>query len=340
VTLAELPRQGPGSAQGGVVDRSDVEWRRRVMIFGDSIRSDFENPLATTWRALMRSLTRSGHEVVFIEPRRSESLTRLLRHRGSAPLRQFSEVYPDLQYRTFDLPHGRELSIWLARELALVDCVVVLDNATEKLKAFIMAHDEPRLLRVQPSGTDQFMTSIGKPLLLGPAIDLPRSQPRVLMPADMLRVAVLAWDAELASLATQAWHRVATINPKVRRFSLGSLSLDGWVPITELDLASVLAEIDIAVVIAGLHPAGPAMAVRSLLPLSFGVQSVTIVANLHEPRNHLPVPVVVLDGIARSIAELTQASWPDMSPWSADTQASALIAAIDQSQAVLRADRA
>lgn len=309
------------------------------MVFGESIRSDLDNPLATTWRALMRSLTRAGHEVVFIEPRRSEILSRLLRHRGSAPLRQFAQVYSDLQYRTLDLPRGRELSLWLARELALVDAVVVLDNASDEIKATIRAHDEPRLLGVQPSETGAFVTSAGDSLILGPAVDPNVAAMHTLRRADPPGVAVLAWDAELASLATQAWHRVALTHPATRRLSLGSLSLDGWQPVTEFDLASVLIEIDVAVVIAGLHPAGPALSVRSLLPWSFGVRTITVAANHVEPEAELPGPVVMLDGLTETMAAQADAAWPDLSRWSADTQAASLISAIDRSQAAFRTAR-
>ena len=329
----------PTPAFGGTVERGDVEWRRRVMVFGESIRSDMDNPLATSWRAIMRSLTRTGHEVVFIEPRRSDSLTHLLRHRGSAPLRQFADVYPELQYRTLDLPRSGELSLWLARELALVDAVVVLGNASDEITALIADYDEPRLVRVQSTSSGEFVTSNGHPIQLGPAIDLRGSSPRAIEDPKKPRLAVLAWDAERAGLATQVWHRVETIDAGATRSSLGSLALDGWRAVTELDLPTALVEIDIAIVIAGIHPAGPALSVRSLLPWSIGVRTITVAAHVDGSSESLPGPVATLDTLAEQVWTLTRADWPDLSPWSADDHAATLVAAIDRSRVALREDR-
>ena len=329
------------SAVDGMVERNDVTWRRRLMAFGESIRSDMDNPLATSWRAIMRALTRAGHEVVFIEPRRSDSLTHLLRHRGSAPLRRFAEVYPDLQYRTLDLPRGRELSLWLARELALLDAVVVLDNASEETRSLIAAYDEPRLVRFLSSVSGEPVTGSGDRLDLDfdPAIDIQGTDPGPIGTPERPRLAVLAWDAEQASLATQVWHIAERIDAGATRLSLGSLSLDGWQPVTELDLAAALARIDVAVVIAGLHPAGPARSVRSLLPWSFGVRAVTVAMHVEGSGESLAGPVVTLDELPEQVGNLAWADWPDLSRWSADDRAARLVAAIDRSRAAQRADR-
>lgn len=324
---------------GGIAERVDVEWRRRLMIFGESIRSDMDNPSATSWRAIMRALTRAGHEVVFIEPRRSDSLTHLLRHRGSAPLRQFAEVYADLQYRTLDLPRGRELSLWLARELALVDAVVVLDNASDEIRTLVKEFEEPRLVRFQSTAPGVLITDDDLPIEFGPAIDVTGINPASVADLDHPRLAVLAWDAEQASLATQAWHVFAGIGTDVARYSLGSLSLDGWHAITELDLPATLTDIDIAVVIAGLHPAGPALSVRSLLPWSFGVRTVTVAAHIDGTVESLPGAVVALESLPAQIAATGRAEWPDLSRWSADAHAAHLVAEIDRRRAALRADR-
>ncbi len=329
----------PEAPGDGTIERSDVEWRRRLMVFGDSIRSDFDNPLATSWRAIMRALTRAGHEVVFIEPRRSESLTRLLRHRGSAPLRQFAQHYPDLQYRTLELPRGRELSIWLARELALVDAVVVLDNASDEIRSLITAYDEPRLLRIEQSVSGYIASGLPDPLDLGPAIDITDVHSRQSIRSDPSRLAVLAWDAEQSSLATQVWHAAMTIVPNASRSSLGSMALDGWVRITELDLGSTLREVDLALVVATQHPTGPASSVRSLLPWSFGIPALTVASHPGEVSGQLPGPVVAVDDLVQPIEHLVGLPWPDLSRWSADRQAAGLIAAINRSRDALRAER-
>ena len=324
-----------GSGDGNV-ERSDVEWRRCLMIFGDSIRSDLDNPLATSWRAIMRALTRRGHEVVFIEPRRGESLTRLLRQRGSAPLRQFAEQYPDLQYRTLDLPRDRELSIWLARELALVDTVVVLDNASQEIRTRIAAYDEPRLLRIVQSADGYVASGRSDPLDLGPAIDTSAVPSPQRNAGNPTRLAVLAWDAEQSSLATQVWHAAMTVDPNASRLSLGSIELDGWRPITEMDLASALRDIDLALVIATQHPAGVTSTVRSLLPWFLGVPALTVASHLDEVANELPRAIIVVEDLLRAIERSGRLPWPDLSRWSADRQAAGLIAAIDRSRAALR----
>ncbi len=320
-------------------ERSDIEWRRRLIIFGDSIRSDFDNPLATSWRAIMRALTRGGHEAVFIEPRRGESLTRLLRHRGSAPLRQFAEQYPDLQYRTLDLPRGRELSIWLARELALVDAVVVLDNAAEAIRTQIAAYDEPRLLRIMQSADGYVASGRSDPVDLGPAIDTSAVPARQRNAGNPIWLAVLAWDAEQSSLATQVWHAAMTIDPNASRLSLGSIELDGWTPITEMDLASTLRDIDLALVIATQHPAGLASTARSLLPWSLGVPALTIASHPVEVAGQLPRPVIVVGDLSQAIERSGSLPWPNLSRWSADRQAAGLIAMIDRGRAALRTQR-
>ena len=329
----------PETADGATVERVDVAWRRRLMVFGESIRSDMDNPQATTWRSIMRSLTRSGHEVVFIEPRRSDSLTQLLRHRGSAPLRQFGEVYPDLQYRTLDLPRGRELSLWLARELALVDAVVVLDNASSEIKALVAAYDEPRLVRFQSVGPDRPVDEDGDFSAAGPAIDIHAVDPHPIADPNRPRLAVLAWDAEQASLATQVWHSVRTLDAGATQLSLGSLALDGWQPITALDLPTALSRTDLAVVIARTHPADRDLDVRSLQPWSLGVRTMTVATGIEAFRNSLPGSVVSIDAFPDGIRELARAGWPDLTPWSADRRAAQLLAAIDRRRAALRVER-
>src|SRR3954447_21704252 len=95
----------------------------RFVFFGRSIVSDWENPAAATSRAILRALNDLGHETRFLEQRANQPTIDLLRARGSAPLRAFAEDYPDIVYRTYELPMGVERTVWLARELADVDAV-------------------------------------------------------------------------------------------------------------------------------------------------------------------------------------------------------------------------
>src|SRR5262245_55221408 len=105
----------------------------RFVFFGRSIVSDWENPAAEISRALLRALNELGHETRFLEERGNQPTVALLRARGSAPLREFSEEFPDIVYRTYELPTGTERTIWIARELADVDAAVALSDAPPEL---------------------------------------------------------------------------------------------------------------------------------------------------------------------------------------------------------------
>ncbi len=337
--------QGPGT---GITEREDVAWRRRLLVFGESIRSDFGNPGALTWRALMRSLGRAGHEVVFIEPRRSESLTSLLRHRGSAPLRQFAERFPDIQYRTLELPRGKELAIWLARELALIDAVIVLGDASSEIGTAIDAYAEPGLIRFRadssdgasrpPAGTSIRIVPVGGStgdpggdvLPIGPATTLPVSANRTGVPGRA-RVAILAWDAASAELAERTRVTVQDAYRDAPTYSLGTLTLPGWRPVTSLDIDDVLDGVDVALVVADPDVSSTGVVARSLLPWSRGVRAITIVNSDATHPVGLPGATVAVDQVvgyltsdARTTAE------PDLSPWSADAQAARIIATLDR----------
>ncbi|GIW04893.1 MAG: hypothetical protein KatS3mg059_1513 [Thermomicrobiales bacterium] len=100
----------------------------RLAMFGTSVVSDYGNPAATTIRAIMRALVARGHEVIFLEERRNRPTLALLRDRGASALRAFSAHAPDVRYRTYELPTGVELTLWLSRELATVDAVILLEG--------------------------------------------------------------------------------------------------------------------------------------------------------------------------------------------------------------------
>src|SRR5262245_56829189 len=78
----------------------------RIVFFGRSIVSDWENPPAATSRALLRALNELGHETRFLEQRSNQPTIDLLRARGSRPLREFAADFPDIVYRTYELPTG------------------------------------------------------------------------------------------------------------------------------------------------------------------------------------------------------------------------------------------
>ena len=137
----------------------------RLVIFGESIVSDWDNPAATSWRALLRTLSAAGHDAVFLERRRNDAVVDLLRARGGDAMRAFGRAYPDVLNRTYDLPRGAERSVWFGREVSTADVAIVLDDAPAEIFEEIVAYDTPRLVKALartekavtvPIGEDRF----------------------------------------------------------------------------------------------------------------------------------------------------------------------------------------
>ena len=120
----------------------------RFVFFGHSIVSDWRNPTAKSSRALLRAINQLGHETRFLEERGNRATVELLRARGSAPLREFAGDFPDIVYRTYELPKGLERTVWLAREIGDVDVVVALNDAPLELLDELAHVPLPRLVRV------------------------------------------------------------------------------------------------------------------------------------------------------------------------------------------------
>lgn len=97
----------------------------RIAYFAHSLRSDWNNGNAHFLRGLIRALGAMGHEVVVFEPRTEWSLENLLSEPfGKDSLKQFAEVYPELQiseYETASVAYG---NAW-REALEGVDIVVV-----------------------------------------------------------------------------------------------------------------------------------------------------------------------------------------------------------------------
>jgi hypothetical protein len=128
----------------------------RFVFFGRSIVSDWENPAAITSRAILRALNDLGHETRFLEERGNQPTVDLLNARGSAPLRAFAKEYPDIVYRTYELPRGAERTLWVARELGDVDAVVALNDAPAEVLDELSRVPLPRLVRIiAMTGDDQ-----------------------------------------------------------------------------------------------------------------------------------------------------------------------------------------
>jgi hypothetical protein len=120
----------------------------RFVFFGHSIVSDWNNPAAHQSRALLLALNKLGHETRFLEERGNKATVGLLQEQGSAPLRDFNRDFPDIIYRTYELPRGLERTVWLAREIGDVDVAVALDDAPGELLDELARVPLPRLVRV------------------------------------------------------------------------------------------------------------------------------------------------------------------------------------------------
>lgn len=145
----------------------------RIVWFGESIVSDWRNPVATTMRAVLRALTQTGHDVTFHEQRHNEPMVEALRLRGSSMYRAFQLAYPDIRYRTYDMPkRNSERTVWLARETAIAEAVIVQDNAPPGILEWLDRFDTPSIVTVlQRTGAQQREAEPAVDLILSPIPD-------------------------------------------------------------------------------------------------------------------------------------------------------------------------
>ena len=265
------------------MDRSELNGREelsefeplRFLIFGASIVSDWGNPMATTSRAVARALTALGHEVVFLEQRRNAPTVGLLEHRGYGPVRDFTKRYPDVRYRTYDIPPPREQSVWLGREATTSDVMIVLADAPAEVKDGLEALDLPFVLSLienLPASTSERLLLTGMHASeigaeFGPAVirgaesgSLPRSH----------RVLLVAYDD--APLARETAMALEAFAPRLAL--AGQADLADWLFVPELALPDLYRDADV-VVVAGAGRERGSLA-RFLLPASLGAQVVAV----------------------------------------------------------------
>ena len=121
----------------------------RIVWFGESVVSDWSNPVATTTRAVMRALGQAGHDVIFHEQRNNAAMLGAMKERGSAMYRAFQSVYPDLRYRTYDLPRtSPERTVWLARETAIAEALIVQDSAPAEVIEWLNRFSAPSIVTI------------------------------------------------------------------------------------------------------------------------------------------------------------------------------------------------
>ena len=242
------------------------------MVFGKSIVSDWGNPAATSWRALLRALTAAGHDAVFLERRKNEAVVDLLRARGGEAMRAFGRAYPDVLNRTYDLPRGAERSVWFGREVSTADAAIVLDDAPAEIFEEIVAYDTPRLVKVlartehpsaAPIAEDRFDLILGEGTF--PAVEVRAG----LTAAERSGVLVVAYEDE--ALANRVAERLSPLRPDL--ITPGRLP-EPWRYVPESQMPALYATANVTVIVGGPPEAG--IDVRALLPAASGSPTIEV----------------------------------------------------------------
>ena len=72
-----------------------------------------------------------------------------MKARGSAMYRAFQSVYPDIRYRTYDLPRtSPERTVWLARETAIAEALIVQDSAPDEVIDWLNRFAAPSIVTI------------------------------------------------------------------------------------------------------------------------------------------------------------------------------------------------
>lgn len=250
----------------------DFEVAPRFVFLGESIVSDWRNPLATTARAVMRALGALGFEATFLEPRRNRATVGMLSQRGASPVRAFNSMWTDLQYRTIDMPARHEVGPWSGQFAATSGVVAVLEGMPELIARGLGEFDG--------AGVDIVFE---RPELEG---DWGRTVlHRIGRPEESIgfRPAVLPmeWNEQRSGMALVAYddadlaREVAGRIPGARRIVSGSADLPDWEFIPEIELPSLYGAVErVLVVDDGERPIAPA---RVWLPRANGAAAWGIV---------------------------------------------------------------
>jgi hypothetical protein len=215
------------------MDETDLEVAPRIVVLGDSIVSDWRNPLATTARAVLRALGDLGYEATYLEPRRNSPTVGLLSQRGAGPVLGFNALRSDLQYRTVDLPARHEVSVWIGQFAATTGIIIALEGTSEMI--------ERGLAEFEPEGIEIF---VERPEFEG---NWGRTRlQRLDRPEESVgfRPAVLpeTWERPRAGTLLVAYddpelaRAVADRVPDARRIVSGSADLPDWEFIPEIEL--------------------------------------------------------------------------------------------------------
>jgi hypothetical protein len=286
----------------------------RFAIFGTSVVSDYGNPLATTVRAIMRALMARGHEVTFLEERRNQPTLALLRDRGAAPLRAFATHAPDLRYRTYQLLAGAELTLWLSRELATVDAVILLEGTPPPICALLSGRPARHLVRIAQmtaQGTllpdpDLVIAPVGSnsdrlAVPFGPAV-LPVPDPA----ANRAGVVLVSYDDDHAAVYARAALSQETV--PLTLAAAGLAHPPNWPFVPEVEIQAHYRASRLAVVIGA--GASPYAAARALLPLAAGCQVVAVGEIAAIPQLHGVITSVAPARLAEAVSALLAADPP------------------------------
>jgi len=259
-----------------------------IVIFSASIVSDWQNPAATTVRAVMRALIAEGHEVVHLEERRNQPTVDLLRARGSVGLRDFTERYAELPYRTYEMPSGLERTVWFVRQVSTADAVIILDGTPHGVVELAAQLPSRHLTWVRWSSDPDRDTSwasislvpmagdaeppedtdgqSSRTTFLGPAVErlTPTSE------TERSGILLVAYDDVEIAEAT----RQVLADRHLTCLSAGSVSGDRWQPVSEVALPDHYQGALLTVIVES--SANEFAAARTCLPIASGCQTITI----------------------------------------------------------------
>jgi hypothetical protein len=123
--------------------------RMRWLWLGGSIVSDRANSQVGLYRHLIRALTKQGQDITYLEPADHPAFVEALKREGSGFYRAFLLEFPDIRYRRYDMPRSHERDVWLGREAALVDVVVIESGAPSEVLEWLERVPERSFITVK-----------------------------------------------------------------------------------------------------------------------------------------------------------------------------------------------
>jgi hypothetical protein len=280
----------------------------RFVIFCESIVSDWDNPAATSTRALARALQTDGHDVVVYEERLNRPVRALLKARGSSALRSFATKYADIHYRTYVLPSGTERMVWIVQQMATADAVIVQSGAPPSLIETLGKLDVSRLVRIawdagenptDQQWADETMVASLAPRRTGKTLFGPMVEPANDR-TDSARhgVAIVAYGDEELARKVRSTSELFDLD----YLSAGSVVLDGWPFVSEVDLPARYARAKAAVVIGAGED--PWSAARRFLAIASGCPVVTVDTHGQRKAQTTLWRSATIDGLSLAVEEL------------------------------------